>query len=108
MLAVDYLEEAGIKVDTASSAAEALNKLRLIPGGVDAVILDMGLPDRQGDALTEELRSLYPSLPIVIATGRDRQDVKALFANRSRVAFVTKPYTSEDLRASLRSFGIAC
>jgi hypothetical protein len=30
----EYLEDCGIKVDTAGSAAEPLNKLRLIPGGV--------------------------------------------------------------------------
>jgi PAS domain S-box-containing protein len=108
MLAVEYLEEAGIKVDTATSAAEALNKLRLIPGGVDAVILDMGLPDRRGDALVQELRSIYPRLPMVITTGRDKENVRTLFANTPLIAFVTKPYTSDDLRASLRNFGIAC
>ena len=36
MLATENLEEAGLRVDSAVSAAEALNKLRLIPGSVDA------------------------------------------------------------------------
>ena len=58
MLAAEYLEDCGIKVDTAGSAAEALNKLRLIPGGVDALVVDMGLPDRNGDALVREVRSI--------------------------------------------------
>jgi CheY-like chemotaxis protein len=108
MLAVEYLEQAGIKVDTATSAAEALNKLRLIPGGVDAVILDMGLPDRRGDAFVHEIRSVYPTLPIVIASGRDSKGMKAQFANTPSVVFVGKPYNSEDLRAALCSLGIAC
>ena len=73
MLATEYLEECGIKVDTAGSAAEALNKLRLIPGGVDALVVDMGLPDRKGDALVQEVRSIYPTLPIVIASGQGRK-----------------------------------
>ena len=46
-----------------------MNKLRLIPGGVDAVVIDMGLPDRRGDVLVREIRSLFPALPIVLATG---------------------------------------
>lgn len=107
MLAVEYLEEAGIKVDTATSGTEALNKLRLIPGGVDAVVVDMGLPDRGGDTLVQEIRSMYPSLPIVIASGRDSKDVRALFADTASVVFVRKPYSADDLRAALHSFGIA-
>ncbi|WP_247444233.1 response regulator [Bradyrhizobium sp. 197] len=97
MLAVEYLEEAGIEVDTATSATNALNKLRLIPGGIDAVIVDMGLPDRRGDMLVQEIRSIFPLLPIVIATGRDSEEVRTLFANTPFIAFVRKPYSTEDL-----------
>ena len=68
LLATEYLEEAGLKVDIAASAIEALNKLRLIPGGVDAVIVDLRLPDRAGDALVRELRSIVP-----VAASRDRE-----------------------------------
>ena len=108
MLAVEYLEEAGIKVDTATSATNALNKLRLIPGGVDAVIVDMGLPDRRGDMLVQEMRSIFPLLPIVIATGRDSEEVRNLFANTPFITFVRKPYSAADLCGALRGFGIAC
>ena len=60
MLATDYLEEAGFTVETAGSATEAMNKLALMPGGVDAVVLDIGLPDRRGEALFREIRALIP------------------------------------------------
>ena len=70
MLAQEYLEECGAKVEIAGSATEALNKLRLIPGGVDAMVIDMGLPDSKGDILVREVRASYPSLRIVIATGQ--------------------------------------
>jgi CheY-like chemotaxis protein/nitrogen-specific signal transduction histidine kinase len=108
MLAVEYLEEAGIKVDTAPSANDALGKLKLIPGGVDAVIIDVGLPDRSGDSLVREIRSLYPTLPIVIASGRGSDEVKSLFANTPSLVFIGKPYSSEDLRGALRSLRISC
>ena len=60
LLATEYLEDAGFKVDTAGSATEAMNKIGLVPGGVDAVIIDVGLPDRKGDALVSEMRAIYP------------------------------------------------
>jgi len=108
MLATEYLEECGIKVDTAGSAAEALNKLRLIPGGVDALVVDMGLPDRKGDALVQEVRSIYPTLPIVIASGQGRQALQQLFKDVANLTFVNKPYTSDELKAAIRAIGIRC
>jgi DNA-binding response OmpR family regulator len=102
------LEDCGIKVDTAGSAAEALNKLRLIPGGVDALVVDMGLPDRKGDALVQEVRSIYPTLPIVIASGQGRQELRQIFKDMATIAFVSKPYTSEELRTAIRAIGIRC
>jgi CheY-like chemotaxis protein len=106
MLAREYLEECGVKVDTANSAAEALDKLRLVPGGVDAVVVDLGLPDRKGDELVREIRAIYPSLPIVIASGQN--DAGYLLKDEPSIAFVRKPYTSDQLKAAIRSVGIRC
>jgi CheY-like chemotaxis protein len=108
MLATEYLEECGIKVDTAASASEALNKLHLIPGGVDALVVDMGLPDRKGDALVQEVRSIYPNLPIVIASGQGRHELQRLFKDTALLSFVGKPYTSAELKAAIRAIGIRC
>lgn len=108
MLAREYLEECALKVDVASSSGEALNKLRLIPGGVDAMVIDMGLPDRKGDALVREIRSMYPSLPIVIATGQGSADVRETFKGIVSIAIVNKPYTSDELKAAIRTLGIRC
>jgi CheY-like chemotaxis protein len=58
MLAAEYLERSGFTVHVAGSAAEAMNTLGILPGGVDAVVVDMGLPDRRGDALVREMRAL--------------------------------------------------
>jgi CheY-like chemotaxis protein len=106
MLAAEYLEEAGLKVEVAGSATDAMNKLRLIPGSVDAVIVDVGLPDRRGDALVREIRTIYPSLPVVLATGYDPSDMQRSFQNDAKIAFVSKPYTADVLKAAMRRFGI--
>ena len=108
MLATEYLEECGIKVDTAGSGVEALNKLSLIPGGIDALIVDMGLPDCKGDVLVKEVRSIYPALPIVIASGQGQKELRELFKGIASIAFVSKPYNSEDLKTAVRAVGIRC
>jgi PAS domain S-box-containing protein len=106
LLATEYLEEAGFKVDAAGSAIEAMNKIRLVPGGVDAVIIDVGLPDRRGDALVSEIRAIYPSLPVVLASGQSAADLRERFKGEGGMAFVTKPYTAHNLLAALRTIGL--
>jgi CheY-like chemotaxis protein len=106
VLATEYLEEAGFSVDWAGSALEALNKIGRVPGGVDAAIVDIGLPDRQGDVLIQELRALYPTLPIVLATGQDTTGLARMLRSLEKIALVTKPYTAKDLLNALDSIGI--
>jgi DNA-binding response OmpR family regulator/signal transduction histidine kinase len=106
MLLTDMLEDAGFKVDVAGSATEALAKLKLIPGGVRAAIVDIGLPDRRGDMLVRELRALYPTLPVVVASGRAAADLKAHFSGEARIAVIGKPYSARDLIAALESAGV--
>ncbi|MGN6572745.1 MAG: response regulator [Pseudolabrys sp.] len=106
MLLTDMLEDAGFKVDIAGSATEALAKLKLIPGGVRAAVVDIGLPDRRGDMLVRELRALHPSLPVVVASGRAAADVAAHFSGESRIAVIGKPYSADDLVAALESVGV--
>jgi PAS domain S-box-containing protein len=107
MLAVEYLERSGFTVHMAGSAAEAMNTLGMVPGGVDAVVVDMGLPDRRGDVLVREMRTLHPSLPVVFATGAGSTELQLQFKGEGRTAFVTKPYTEQDLLTALSSLGIS-
>jgi CheY-like chemotaxis protein len=44
--------------------------------GFAAVIVDIGLPDRSGDDLVREIRSMHAALPILVATGKGAQDVR--------------------------------
>jgi DNA-binding response OmpR family regulator len=105
-LATEYLKEAGFSVDWAGSALEAMNKIGRVPGGVEAAVIDIGLPDRQGDVLIRELKALYPTLPIVLATGQNTIDLARMLRPLEKIAFVTKPYTATDLLSALDSLGI--
>lgn len=78
-----------------------------IKGDVSAAIIDVGLPDRKGDILVSEIRAHYPSLPIVIASGYEGETLRARFRGDDRIAFLSKPYIEEQLRAVLASLHIA-
>lgn len=106
MLATEYLEGAGFKVEIAGSATEAMNKLGLIPGGVNALIVDLGLPDKKGDVLIREIRAQHPTLPIVIASGRSSSETLAIVGKQKYLASVTKPYGESELLLALRTLGV--
>ena len=98
MVASEQLADLGCKVETAGSVTEAMNKVKLLAGGIDLAIIDIGLPDKKGDVLAAELRALYPNLPIVIASGYGDDRLREKFASDAKITFVGKPYTMEDLR----------
>jgi len=100
MVSAEQLRELGYRVETAGSATEAMNKVKLL-NDVAAAIVDIGLPDRKGDVLVGELRALLPRLPIVIATGYDSAELARRFAADRNVALVRKPYTQDALRSVL-------
>ena len=85
--------------------SEAMNKLALVPGGVDAVILDIGLPDRSGEALCREIRAIHPSLPIVLATGHGATTLREVFKGETAIGFVQKPYAAQDLLRRIAGVG---
>ena len=105
MTAVEDLEELGFRIETAGSATEAMSKLKLI-GDVEAAIIDLGLPDRSGDVLVSEVRAIYPSMPIVIATGYDQDTLREKFKGDDRITFLSKPYLVTQLQAALAAVNV--
>ena len=66
----------------------------------DLVILDIGLPGRDGYQVLEDLRGRGVSIPVVILTARD--DVVGGF-ERGADDYVTKPFRFEELLARIRA-----
>ncbi|HKU13952.1 MAG TPA: response regulator [Steroidobacteraceae bacterium] len=106
MFTVDALEDAGFRVIEAGSASEAMQGLRNTPD-VRAALVDMGLPDRQGDELAAEIHALRADLPIVIASGRSGRELRDRFAGNQRVTVLVKPYTADLLLEALAAVGVA-
>lgn len=61
------LESAGYRVDTASTAGEALGKVRV--NQFSLCLLDLNLPDMHGTELLRELHSVAPKMKKLVVTG---------------------------------------
>ncbi len=60
-------------VSYAGSLAEGLDRLAI--GGIDAVLLDLALPDSQGIETLVRVRDDHPGVPIVVLTGLDDEEL---------------------------------
>ncbi len=76
------LEDRGLKVAVAATAAEALQLIEALGANLGAAIIDVGLPDTPGDQLVAPIRSKLPQLPIVIATGFSETEFGLAFPGR--------------------------
>jgi CheY-like chemotaxis protein len=106
MVAVDSLDALGFRSFEAGSAREALDRMRTPGNQIDAVIIDIGLPDRKGDALALELRGMRKDLPIIIASGYAGPALMERFAADRLVGFLRKPYGVDELAQALSAMNL--
>lgn len=92
------LRAEGYEVASARDAGAALRQLTE-PRRLDAMIADIVLPDLSGMDLARRARQLRPSAALVITSGYEAIGLAALPEGAD---FLPKPYTDEELLASLR------
>jgi PAS domain S-box-containing protein len=102
-LAQEFLERGGFDVLTAAGGREALEILRGDEGNaIDAVVLDLTMPDLDGQETFLEIRALRPSLPVTVASGFSVEATADRFPPDEIAAFVRKPYEPEELIDAIR------
>ena len=100
-LALRHLQKAGFDVLVAASGEEAL---RAAEQGIDAAVVDLGLPGISGVRVIESLRAEERTarVPIVVASGRHDVQDHALALECGADAFLVKPIDWKALESELR------
>ncbi len=93
------VERAGHRVDEAATAADALTAAGR--EGCDLVLLDLGLPDRDGMELVPILKALGRA--VVVLTARDATDEKVAALDLGADDYVVKPFDTAELLARMRT-----
>jgi hypothetical protein len=79
---------AGFQVENADRLSSALE--RLGGGGIDAVLLDLALPDSQGWATFDSIRAHAPALPVIVLTGLGDEALALKMVQKGAQDYVAK------------------
>jgi two-component system, OmpR family, KDP operon response regulator KdpE len=94
------LTDEGYRLNEASTGTEGLRVAQQQPP--DLVILDLGLPDLDGQEVIQRLRE-WSKVPIIVLSARDQEAQKIRALDGGADDFVTKPFAVGELLARIRT-----
>jgi two-component system KDP operon response regulator KdpE len=94
------LSARGYDVSTAFDGASGLAQIAKVRP--DAVILDLGLPDMDGEEVIRGVRG-WSSTPIIVLSARELEASKVAALDAGADDYVTKPFGMDELLARLRA-----
>jgi len=97
------LRTLGHTVDWVSDGMAAVRALETEADGLDAMILDLGLPGQDGLTVLRELRRSRSDLPVLVLTARDTVDDRIKGLDTGADDYVVKPFDLLEVSARLRA-----
>jgi CheY-like chemotaxis protein len=95
------LVAAGYRVSVVSDGDEAWTRFERDRHAIGAVLLDHRTPGMPTERLVREMRTLHPQLVVVLSSGFVEEDVRERLRTCGVSAFLEKPWTREELLATL-------
>jgi PAS domain S-box-containing protein len=96
------LERNGFRVLTAADGREALEIYRARRDEIALVLLDLTMPDLDGEETFHELRRIDPNVRVVMSSGYTESEIIPRFAGQPLAGFLQKPYSTTALMDCLR------
>ncbi len=96
------LERLAFEVVAVDSGAKAVETMRQDPGRFACTVLDLGMPEMDGERCFRELRQLRPDLPVLVTSGSDEAEMASRLLSETGAAFLQKPYPRSVLAGKLQ------
>jgi two-component system, OmpR family, KDP operon response regulator KdpE len=93
------LSAQGLNPIEAATAHEGMQKLTLTRP--DLVLLDLGLPDQDGQAFIKSVRE-WSDVPIIVVSARDQETQKIEALENGADDYLTKPFAAGELLARIK------
>lgn len=95
------LEEEGMEVETAYDGETGLEAAK--SGNHDLIVLDLGLPGRDGLEVASDLRESGSKTPVLILTAQDSTEMKVKGLDTGADDYLTKPFAFAEMLARIRA-----
>jgi signal transduction histidine kinase/ActR/RegA family two-component response regulator len=100
-LAQEFLQRSGFEVLTARGGREGVEIFRARSGEIDAVVLDVVMPEGGAEEAFREIRRIRGDVPVIITSGYDKGNAVEGFSALGISSFLGKPYEAEELVESV-------
>lgn len=87
-----------LEAQTGRAALEAIGR-----GEADLVVLDLGLPDMDGQEVIQQVRQAGNPVPIIVLSSRDAETGKVDALDSGADDYITKPFGIDELHARIRA-----
>jgi len=100
-MVAEMLETIGCRATVCNDGEEAVDFYRRMGEEIDAVLLDLVMPNMNGEAVFHTLRKIDPQVRVLVSSGYSMDGgAQELLANGAR-GFIQKPYKIADLKTNL-------
>ncbi len=86
------LSQAGFRVLTASDGRRGVNTFCQHAAEIDAVILDLTMPEMSGEEVYSEIVSVRSDVRVILSSGYSESEAADRFAGKNLAGFIQKPY----------------
>jgi len=97
------LQRLGFQVILASDGREAVEAFRARKDEIAAVVLDMTMPNMDGNEALVELRRIRPAVRVLLTSGFTAEDVASDVGRNGSTGFLQKPFNSAMLAEKLKA-----
>ncbi len=95
------LQDAAMAVDWVRDGKAAMESIGLEP--YELILLDLGLPKKDGMMVLQELRAQNHSVPVIIVTARDEVQDRINGLDNGADDYIVKPFSVDELEARIRA-----
>jgi PAS domain S-box-containing protein len=97
------LERYGFGVVLAENGREAVELYKVLGDKIHVVLLDMTMPVMGGEETFRHLKTLQPSVAVVLSSGYNEVEAIRRFAGKGLAGFIQKPYSALSLVEKIRA-----
>ncbi len=95
------LEKCGFEVESAAGGRQGVEAVARLGHDLVAVLLDLNMPEVDGEAAFRQMHEIWPQLKILIVSGFDERELAGRFSHDRPAGFLRKPFRPVDLQRKM-------